>query len=145
MAEKILKNNKYAGFKFLTSDSFEAGIVLNGTDVKDIKKGKFEIRDAFLHIEKGEVFLMNLILESNPAASKRRKLLLNKKEIAKISELLANKKNRGYVVRVKYNDKSFVKIDIGIGITKKQFDKKASQKRMTEKRSVERELKEGLI
>lgn len=145
MAGSILKNNKFAGFKFLTEEKYEAGIVLSGIDVKDIRRGGFNVRDAFIIVDKGEVFLMNLVLDSSPNINKKRKLLLNRSEIDKIIQFLQNKKYHGYVLDVKYSNKNLIKFDIGIGTIKKKHDKKASEKRSSEKRNIERQIEKGLI
>jgi SsrA-binding protein len=145
VVEKVQKNNKFAGFKFFTEEKFEAGIVLSGQDVKDIRKNAFNIRESFVILDKNEVFLMNLILDSAPHINKKRKLLLHRSEISKISQYLQNKKYHGYVLAIRYNEKNLIKVDIGIGTIKKQHEKKSSEKRMSEKRDVERQIEKGLI
>jgi len=142
---KVLKNNKYAGFEFLTEERFEAGIVLDGLDVKEIRKGAFNIRDSSVILQNNELFLINLVFESAKNTKVKRKLLLKREEIDKVSKLLQNKRYHGYVLNVRYNEKNLIKFDIGIGTIKRKFEKKASQKRASEKRNIERQIQKGII
>lgn len=145
MKGKILKNNKYANFKFKTECEFEAGIVLHGSDVKDIKKGFFNIKYSYVILENGELFLVNLILESTKDNKAKRKLLLKKEEINKISRLLEDKRYHGYVLSVIYNENNLIKFRIGVGVILRKYEKKASQKRSTEKRNLELQIQKGMI
>ncbi len=143
MAGTLIKNNKYAGFKYNIEKKYEAGIVLLGVDVKSIRANKFEIRDSVVKEEGGELFIWNIIFAENLTNKiQKRKLLLKRKEIQKISSMLKDKTKRGFVLTVRYNEKNKVKFDIGIGTTKKAMDKKASQKRSTDKRTFEKTIKD---
>lgn len=141
---KLIRKNKFALFKYSVEKEFEAGIVLSGKDVKSIRANEFEIKDSFLKIENGELFLWNIIFSSAPEKIHKRKLLLHKREIEKIETLFKNKKNHGFVLNVRYNDKNLIKFNIGVGTIKKVYEKKSSEKRSTEKRILEKELKTGL-
>lgn len=141
---KDLKLNKHALFKFNIDDKYEAGIVLTGKDVKDFKSNNFEIRDSLVRVENGEIFVYNIHLPSSPEETNKRKLLLNKKEIAKIEKALQIKRNHGFIIKAYVNSKGIVKLGVGIGTIKKNFEHKTSEKRSTEKRQTERYLAENL-
>lgn len=143
MAEKVIKNNKYARYTYSIDKEYEAGIVLTGIDVKAIRNNTFEIKDAFVRAENGELFVWNIIFydQQKDNTVQKRKLLLHKKEIQKLIALLKDKKQHGFVMRVRYNDRNKVKFDLGFGTTKKKIDKKIDQKRSSEKRVLERSMK----
>lgn len=139
---KVLKLNKHALFKFNPEDIYEAGVVLTGKDVKDFKSNNFEIRDSLIRAEYGEIYVYNINLQSSPDEQNKRKLLLNKKEIAKIIKSLQEKRNHGFVIKSYINSRGIVKLEIGIGTIKKKFEKKASEKRSSEKRQTEKYISE---
>lgn len=142
MSDKILKKNKHGLYKYFCEYEYDAGIVLNGEDVRDIKEMNFEIRDSFVTEKDGELFLDNILLKSNPTKRQRKKLLLKRREIDKIVQILRNKRYHGFVQSLKLSKNNLVKVEIGIGKTKKKIDHKSSEKRSSEKRQVEKEIKE---
>jgi SsrA-binding protein len=142
----ILTNPK-ARRDYHISDVFEAGIVLKGTEVKALRAGKGQIADAFARVEKGEVFLYNAHIEEyshgniqNHEPKAVRKLLLHKAEIRK---LMGETSVRGtaLVPLSFYWKKGKVKVSLGIGRGKVQFDKREDIK----KRDVDRELKRATM
>jgi SsrA-binding protein len=143
LSGKLIKKNKYAKFNYNVDKEYEAGIVLKGLDVKAIRANKFEIREAFVRVENDELYLWNIIFSDQQQDNtiQKRKLLLHKKEIAKIITVLKDKKQHGFVLSIRYNEKNKVKVDIALGTTKKKFDKKGDQKRSTDKRTLEKDLK----
>lgn len=140
MAEKIIKLNKFATFKYFVEKKYEAGIVLSGADVKAIKANAFEVRDAFVRETNGELFLWNVTFSAGDLGTQKKKLLLNRAEIAKILDILKDKKNHGFVLSVRYNEKNKIKFDLGFGRVKKVQDKRTSERRSTEKRELERDI-----
>lgn len=136
--------NKSARFEFFIDDTYTAGMVLTGTEVKSLRTGKASFNDSFCIIHKGELFLKSFHISpyafgtyNNHDPLRDRKLLLNKKELRKIESKL---KEKGYTVvplRVFFNEKGFVKIEIGLGKGKKLHDKRESIK----ERDTERELR----
>ena len=142
MAGINIKNNKYARFNYTIEDTYEAGIVLSGKDVKAIRSNKFEIREAFVRVEGDELFLWNIIFFEEPDKIHKRKLLLKRKEINKIISYLKDKKKHGYVFGVRYDARRHIKFDLGFGVTKKNTDLKSADKRTSEKRTLEREMKD---
>jgi SsrA-binding protein len=143
LSDIIIKSNRFASFKYNIVKKFEAGISLKGRDVKAIKGNRFEIRDALVKEDKGELYLWNIIFSDFPTDNmEKRKLLLHKKEIDKIITMFTDKRIHGFVLSVRYNEKNLIKFDIGIGTTKKIQDKKTADKRSSEKRSLERSIRD---
>ena len=143
----ILANNKKAYFDYFVEDTIEAGIELVGSEVKSAKAGKVSIKEAFVRIINGEVFIMGMSIVPweygsvyNPEERRVRKLLLNKKEIKKFHEKVTQK---GYTI-VPLNvhlSKGYVKVDIALGRGKKTYDKRESIAKKDQKRDMDRMLK----
>src|SRR5437870_2525393 len=138
----ILTNSK-ARHEFHILETFEAGIVLRGTEVKALRAGKGQIRDAFARVENDEVYLYNAhieeyshgnLLNHDPKAT--RKLLLHKSEIRKLFGL-ASVKGNALVPLSLYWKNGKVKVALGVGKGKAQFDKREALK----KKEADRELK----
>lgn len=137
--------NKRATFDYAIGDTFTAGIVLTGTEIKSIRLGKASLADTFCYVANGEVWIKNMYIAeyfygtyNNHATRRDRKLLLNKKEINKIEK---NGKESGFTIvplRLFINDRGLAKIVIGIGRGKKEYDKRQSIKEREDKRSMAR-------
>lgn len=144
---KLIANNKKARFDYFIEDTFEAGIVLHGTEVKSLRMGKCSIKESFIRPEKGELYIYNMhispyekgnIFNKDPLRNK--KLLLHKHEINKIMGQIAVK---GYTIvplRV-YFKGSLVKIEIGLGKGKKLYDKRQDIAKKDQRREAERDFK----
>ena len=124
-------------------ETFEAGIVLRGTEVKTLRAGKGQIADAFARVENGEVFLYNAHIDEyshgnlqNHQPKAVRKLLLHKSEIRKLFEMAAVKGNALFPLSF-YWKNGKVKVALGVGKGKAQYDKREALKR----RESDRELK----
>ena len=139
--------NKKALFDYTIEDTYEAGIVLTGTEIKSIREGKANLKDSYANIRNNEVFLINMHISHydkgnifNHNETRTRKLLLHKKEILKIRDKIDIK---GYtLVPIKlYFNKNKAKILLGIGKGKKVFDKRESIKERDINREVEKSLK----
>ena len=142
----ILTNSK-ARRDYHLLDTFEAGIVLHGTEVKALRAGKGQIRDAFARVENGEVYLHNAHIEEyshgnlqNHEPKAVRKLLLHKSEIRKLFELAAVKGN-ALVPLSFYWKNGKVKVALAVGKGKAQFDKREDLK----KRQADLELKRAMM
>ena len=132
---KIICNNRKAEFNYFFNEFFEAGIVLNGSEVKSLRDGKANISEAYAIDEQGEIFLLNSHIPSYKESSynnhdpkRNRKLLLNKREINK----LIGKVNReGYtLIPTKlYFKKGRAKIEIAVAKGKRQYDKRQVKKK----------------
>ena len=143
----ILANNKKAYFDYFVEDTIEAGIELVGSEVKSAKAGKVSIKEAFVRIINGEVFIMGMSIVPwqygsvyNPEEKRVRKLLLNKKEIKKFHEKVTQK---GYTI-VPLNvhlSRGYVKVDIALGRGKKTYDKRESIAKKDQQRDMDRMMK----
>jgi len=146
MGIKIITKNKRAHFDFFLQDKVEAGLVLLGTEVKSLRQGKANITDAYVSIDQnGEVWLYNMLIphyefgnRSNHEETRKRKLLLNHKEIVELSNKM-NQQSLAIVPTAIYFKNSTVKIEIALGKGKKNYDKRADQA----KKDVERKLQRG--
>ncbi len=143
---KIIAKNKRAFYDFLIEKKIEAGIELLGTEVKSLRIGKANLSEAFATIDKNEeVWLQNLNIphyefgnRNNHLETRRRKLLLHKKEIQQLSHSL-KAKGLTLVPLALYFKGSLVKIEMGLGKGKKLFDKRQDQA----KKDVQRKLQQG--
>lgn len=136
--------NRSAFHEYFIDARYEAGIVLQGTEVKSIRGGKVSFNDSYCLVHKGEIWVKSLHIAeythgniNNHEPMRDRKLLLQKKEIRKIEAKL---KEKGYTLvplRLFINDKGFVKMEIGLAKGKKLHDKRETLR----KKDVERELK----
>lgn len=144
---KLIANNKKAYHDYFILDTYEAGIALHGTEVKSLRMGKCSIKESFIQIENGEVFIYGMhispyekgnIFNKDPLRVK--KLLLHKTEINK---LLGKTQEKGMsIVPLKvYLKGSLVKVEIGLAKGKKLYDKRQDITKKDQKREAEREFK----
>ena len=144
---RLIANNKKAYHDYFIEDTYEAGIALAGTEVKSLRMGRCSIKESFVQIEKGEVFIWGMhispyekgnIFNKDPLRVK--KLLLHKSEIRKLRGKIAEK---GYtLVPLKvYFKNSLVKVEIGLARGKKLYDKRQDIARKDQRREAEREFK----
>ncbi|MEX0845967.1 MAG: SsrA-binding protein SmpB [Balneolaceae bacterium] len=140
-------NNRKARHDFNIEETFEAGLVLKGTEVKSLRQGKASFTDSFAYLQNGEVWLRELYIKPYEHGSyynhdpvRPRKLLLNKKEIRALDKAT---QAQGYtIVPLKlYFKKGNAKVLIGLAKGKKQFDKRDSIKEKDVKRQIERNVK----
>ncbi len=131
---KIITSNRKANFEYAILDKYEAGISLEGTEVKSLRDAKVTITEAYARVIKDEVWLVGANINeykygniNNHIPDRNRKLLLNRKEIKKIKEALAEK-GLTLVPLKMYFKNSKVKIELGIGRGKKLYDKRESIK-----------------
>ena len=145
--EKLIANNKKAYHDFFILDTYEAGISLAGTEVKSLRMGKCSIKESFIRIEDGEMFIYGMHISPyekgnifNKDPLRVRKLLLHR---AEINKLLAKTKEKGMaIVPLKvYLNGSLVKVEIGLARGKKLYDKRDDIAKKDQKREAERELK----
>ena len=148
MQDKTLINNRAAAHEYFIVDSFESGIVLDGGEVKSLRKGGGNLKDSFCFIENGEMFLKNAHITvydkagafNIKSAKRERKLLLKKQEIAKIKSKVAE---QGYtLIPLKmYLKGSLIKVELGLCKGKHTYDKKQTLKEKDIKRETERQIK----
>jgi SsrA-binding protein len=143
----LLKTKK-AFHDYFIEERYEAGIELIGSEVKSIKAGKVSIKESFIRIIKGEVFIMGMHVTPyayggsfNPEETRVRKLLLHKKEIKKLHEGVSR---AGYTIvpLSVYTKKGLIKVEIGLGKGKKEYDKRESLAKKDQKRQMDRALKD---
>ena len=146
-SQKLIANNKKAYHDFFIDETYECGIVLHGTEVKSMRRGKCSIKEAFVRIEDGEVFVYGMhvspyekgnIFNKDPLRVK--KLLLHKYEINK---LLGKIKEKGYTLvplQVYFKDGK-VKVEIGLARGKKLYDKREAIAKKDQRREAEKEFK----
>lgn len=137
--------NRRANFDYHISDTFTAGIVLTGTEIKSLRQGKASLVDTFCYINNGEVWVKNMYIAeyfygtyNNHIARRDRKLLLNRKEISKLQK---NGKEAGFTIvplRLFINDRGLAKLVIGVGRGKREYDKRQTMKERDDKRSIAR-------
>lgn len=146
-AKKLIANNKKARHDYFIEETFEAGIALHGTEVKSLRMGKCSIKEAFVRIERGEVFIYNMHISPyekgnifNKDPLRVRKLLLHKYEINKLSGQIAQK---GYTIVPLnvYFSNSLVKIEIGLAKGKKLYDKRQDIAKKDQRREAEKNFK----
>lgn len=146
-SQKLIANNKKAYHDFFIDETYECGIALHGTEVKSMRMGKCSIKEAFVRIEEGEVFVYGMhvspyekgnIFNKDPLRVK--KLLLHKYEINK---LLGKIKEKGYTLvplQVYFKDGK-VKVEIGLARGKKLYDKREAIAKKDQHREAEKEFK----
>ena len=144
---KLIANNKKAYHDYFIEDTWETGISLHGTEVKSLRMGKCSIKESFVRIEKGEVFVYGMHISPYEKGNifirdplRVRKLLLHRSEINKIVGKIAEK---GYtLVPLKvYFKGSLVKVEIGLAKGKKLYDKRADIAKKDIRREAEKEFK----
>lgn len=146
-AKKLIANNKKAYHDYFIEDKYEAGISLAGTEIKSLRMGRCSVKEAFIRIEKGEVYVYNMHIAAyekgnifNKDPLRVRKLLLHKREIRKIEGQIAQK---GYTVvpLSVYFSGSLVKVEIGLAKGKKLYDKRQDIAKKDQRREAERKFK----
>ena len=144
---KLVANNKKAYHDYFIDDKFEAGIELFGTEVKSIRMGKCSVKEAFVKIDKGEVFVYGMHVSPyekgnifNKDPLRPRKLLMHRAEISKLDSKIAVK---GYTIvpLQVYFKGSLVKLEIGLARGKKLYDKREDIAKKDQKRELERDFK----
>ncbi|WP_108585153.1 SsrA-binding protein SmpB [Paenisporosarcina sp. OV554] len=144
---KVVSQNKKANHDYFIEETMEAGIVLQGTEIKSVRKGKVQLKDAFVRIRNNEAWISNMHISPyeqgnrfNHEPLRSRKLLLHKKQI---NELIGLSKQDGFsIIPIKmYLKDGFAKVLIGLGKGKKNYDKRDDLKKKEAKRDIERAFK----
>tara|TARA_B100000470_G_C19521276_1_gene271922 strand:- start:12 stop:467 length:456 start_codon:yes stop_codon:yes gene_type:complete len=145
MSQEILKNRK-AFHDFNIVDKFEAGIELKGTEVKSIREGHVHLRDAFAVVQNGQIFLVGCDIKPYQSASheqheprRPRRLLLHRREINRIEIKLEEKGFSMPALRLYWKEKR-VKVELGLGRGKVQYDKRDTLKKKDQDREAKREV-----
>lgn len=144
---KLIANNKKAYHDYFIDEKHEAGIELYGTEVKSVRMGKCSIKESFVRIEKGELFIYGMHISPyekgnifNKDPLRVRKLLMHKQEIRKLDSKLAEKGLTLVPLQV-YFKGSLVKVELGLARGKKLYDKRQDIAKKDARREVERDYK----
>jgi SsrA-binding protein len=147
--EKTITNNKKAFHEYFVDERFDAGIALTGTEVKSLRENGASLRECFATVRDGEAWLHGMHLSpyshgnrNNADPDRTRKLLLHKKEIRYLYGTL---KEKGYTLiplRLYFNERNMVKLELGLARGKKLHDKRDSIAERDQQRDVERALRE---
>lgn len=146
MGIKLISRNKKAYFNYEILATWEAGIVLNGPEIKSIRAQEVSLNEAFILVRHGEIFILNMHIKKYPYANyiqgldetRTRKLLLNQKEIKKITSEVQENKLALVPLKLYFKD-NYVKLEIGLGRGKKLYDKRETIKQ----RNLERHQKKN--
>ncbi len=147
---KLVANNKKAYHDYFIEDKYEAGIELFGTEVKSIRMGKCSIKESFIRIEKGQVYIYGMHISPyekgnifNKDPLRVRRLLMHKTEIRRLESKLAEKGLTLVPLQV-YFKGSLVKVEVGLARGKKLYDKRQDIAKKDARREVERDYKRKL-
>jgi SsrA-binding protein len=143
---KTVATNRKAQHDYFIEDSFEAGIVLTGTEIKSIRDGRVNLRDSFAMVREGELWLMNVHIApyergtyANHEPRRSRKLLLHRRQINRIAGQLQEKGLTLVPLRM-YLKNNLAKVELGLARGKKQYDKRATLRDKQSQREIDRAL-----
>ena len=147
-AMKVVAQNRRARFELEILDTLEAGIVLQGSEVKSLRAGQCEMVDGFVRVETGEAFMHKVRIAeyshggySNHDPTRKRKLLVHKREANQLRVKMEEKGLTIVPLKIYFNEKGKVKVEIGIGRGKKSHDKRKATKDRETKREIDREMR----
>lgn len=145
---KVVTENRKALHDFSIEERFEAGIVLNGSEIKSLRQGKVNLKDSYVQIKGGEIFLIGAHISQYEKTTsfvvdptRTRKLLLNRSEIDKLEKRVIQK-NYTIVPLKAYLSGRFAKIEIGLAKGRKLYEKKQVIKEREVKREIDRQMRE---
>lgn len=144
---KVLAQNRKASYDFSILDTVEAGIVLQGTEIKSIRAGRINLKDGYAKIQNGEIYLHNVHIspyeqgnQFNHDPLRTRKLLMHKKQIMRLLGETKSSGNTLIPLKVYLKD-GYAKVLIGLAKGKKKYDKREDLKRKDQKRELDRALR----
>ena len=148
MAVRQIANNKKARHDYFIEDTYEAGIVLTGTEIKSVRAGRVNLKESYARVERGEVFVHSMNISPyeqgniyNVDPMRVRKLLLNRREIRKIEQALTQDGLTLIPLSMYINEKGLAKLSIGVARGKKLYDKRQSIAKRDAARSMDRARK----
>ena len=146
---KVVAENRKARYNYEIIDTYEAGLMLTGTEVKSLREGKANIAESYASDENGEIWLINSYLPEylqanrfNHEPRRRRKLLLNKREMAKLAQSVDREGMTLVPLKIYFNDQGRAKLLLAVGRGKKLHDKRETEKQRDWSREKGRLLKE---
>lgn len=147
--KKILANNKKARHDFFIENTYEAGIVLTGTEIKSMRMGKLNIKDSYARVEDGEVIIYSMHISPyekgniyNVDPTRPRKLLLNKSEIRKLLGYTTQQGLTLIPLKVYLNHKGIAKMELAVAKGKKLYDKRDAIAKRDANRRMEKQMKQ---
>ncbi|MEO3387774.1 SsrA-binding protein SmpB [Mesorhizobium sp. CAU 1741] len=145
---KTVSENRKARFAYEVEDTYEAGIVLTGTEVKSLRQGQANIQESYASVEGGEIWLINSYLPEylqgnrfNHEPRRRRKLLLKKKEMARLAQAVEREGMTMVPLKIYFNEKGRAKLLLAVARGKKLHDKRETEKQRDWSREKARLLK----
>src|SRR6188768_2832129 len=146
----VVAENRRARYDYEILDTLEAGIMLTGTEVKSLRTGKAQITESYASPERGELWLINAHIPEylqanrfNHEERRPRKLLVSKKQLAKLSQDVERAGNTIVPLKLYFNERGMAKLLIGVGKGKKSYDKRETEKNRDWNRDKSRIMKEG--
>ena len=148
--QKVVATNRKAFFDYAIQEKFEAGIVLQGTEVKSLREGRVNLRDSYASVNQEEVFLHNCHISPyshgnimNHDPMRKRKLLLHKKEITKLLGKTVQKGLTLVPLKIYFSPRGHAKVELGLAKGKKQYDRRETIKGREAGREMERAMKDA--
>ncbi len=146
---KTVAENRKARYNYAIEDDIEVGIVLEGSEVKSLREGKAQITESYAEVKDGELWLVNAQIDSYDKAKtfghderRRRKLLANKREIARLWQGIGRQGMTLVPLRLYFNERGIAKLELGIAKGKKIADKRETEKKRDWNRQKQRLLRE---
>ena len=140
-------DNRRARYEYEFVETYEAGIMLTGTEVKALRAGEANLADAYCYFKRGELFIKNFFIkeyshgtDANHDPMRQRKLLLKRRELQKLDKKVREKGLTLVPVKVYMNERAIVKVQIALARGKKTYDKRDTLRKKDEKRSLDRAL-----
>ncbi|TAH38828.1 MAG: SsrA-binding protein SmpB [Bacteroidetes bacterium] len=147
-SKSTIIHNKKASFEYHLLQTYSAGIMLTGTEVKSIREGKASLSEAYCLLTDGELWVKNMHISefkqgsyNNHEPKRLRKLLLNKSELRKLESKLKEKGTTLIPVKLYFNERGFAKLDIALARGKKSFDKREDIKKKDQEREISRHVR----
>lgn len=147
--KKVVAENRKARFNYEIIDTYEAGLVLTGTEVKSLREGKANIAESYATDEGGEIWLINSYLPEylqanrfNHETRRRRKLLLSKREVSRLQGAINREGMTLIPLKIYFNDRGRAKLELALGKGKKLHDKRETEKTRDWNRQKSRLLRE---
>lgn len=149
-ARKFAAQNRRARFDYFIDETYEAGLMLTGTEVKSLRTGKASINESYAGLSKGELFLFNAHIPEYLQAGRwlqheirrPRKLLLHRRELAKLAMALKTKGATLIPMSIYFNDRGIAKVELGVATGKKKVDKRETEKERSWQRDKARLMRD---
>jgi len=145
---KVVAQNKKARFNYEILETLEAGIVLLGTEVKSLRKGNMSLQEGYIEVDGNELFLINTHIaeysffgQNSHEPTRRRKLLLQRKQISKLTEKVKLKGTTIVPLKLYFNNRGIAKLEIALAKGKNLYDKRSTIKEKEAKKDAEKALK----